>query len=108
MTETLTTLDGSDVTPEAPGFDHAGMLVFNDGPGRLEDRNSDFLTTHPLRGVRVRNEFTITTDTVGPLTLQAVNTFFTVPEPAAPALLGGAAVLLLGTRRRRRVAAPSA
>jgi len=101
VTKTIATLDGSDVTPETPGIDRAGMLVFNDGPGRIEDRNGDFLTTHPLRVVSVRNEFSLIPRAAGPVTLQAVNTFFTVPEPAAPFVLAAAAAAGLARRRGR-------
>jgi hypothetical protein len=106
VTEAVSTLDGSDLSPEPPARDREGLTIFNDGPGRLQDDNSDLLSVNLAGGVRLAKELTITARSAGPLAMYVADTISAIPEPAGAAVAAAAALWGLscrpmrGTRRR--------
>ena len=96
VVETITLDDGRRAT----------LNVFNDGPGRLEDDNSDFSGFGLTMPIRRDNHVTLVAGSGGgPVALSFVNNLVEplpdFPEPASAAILSGVAPLLL--RRRRHV-----
>jgi hypothetical protein len=99
IVNSVSTVDGSDVEPGAPVSSTATLDIFNDGPGRLEDSNSDFLSVNPTRVLRTDHRITLEASAAGRLDISFVNNYLTVPEPSA-ALLAAPAVMFLLARRR--------
>jgi hypothetical protein len=102
---TFSSLDGSDITIGGPSLPSVQLDVYNDGPSRLEDQNSDFAAVRSLRGVRVVHLVTATPFAGGgPVSLSVADNYFTIPEPGSAALVAtGAATVLLRRRRREGV-----
>jgi hypothetical protein len=100
---TFSSLDGSLITIGGTPSPSVDLNVYNDGPARLEDRNSDFASLAALRGIRVVNFVTATPRAGGgPVSVSVADSYLTIPEPASAALVAtGAGALLL---RRRRYA----
>jgi len=100
--ETVASRDGSDVAPGAPVSDTAVLDVFNDGPGRLEDSNSDFMPINLTRSLHFVKDIIVSSRPTGGYVAISVvdNIVDQIPEPAAVSLISiaGGAVLL---RRRR-------
>jgi hypothetical protein len=96
--ETVSTVDGSDLTPVPPISATATLDVFNDGPGRVDDSNSDFLALNYTFALRVSNQITLYARETGRLDVSVMNTFSTIPEPTAGFIALPAALSLL-TRR---------
>ena len=99
---TIATVNGSDLSPGQPASDAATLNVFNDGPGRLADTNTDFLSLNPTLALRLSNEITLSARETGKLDVSVVNNFLTVPEPSA-AFIALPTALALPARRRRHV-----
>jgi len=99
VTQTLTNPRGTDLTTGGPVRPTELLDVFNDGPGRLADDNSEFLNLLPLA---VRNDVSLTprAGTDGETAVWFVTTYLTVPEPVAAGLLPFAAAAMLLRRRR--------
>lgn len=101
VVETVQSRDGSDVAPGAPIRDTEVLDVFNDGPGRLEDSNSDFMTLNLTRSLRFTKDIIVSSRPTGGYAVISVvdNIVDQIPEPGSIALLGLAGGLLI--RRRR-------
>jgi hypothetical protein len=82
------------------------LSIFNDGPGRLTDSNSAFLSLNLTRSLRLSNEITLSARETGRLDVSLVNNFSDVPEPTIAALFLPTALALL-VRRRRPVHLPA-
>ena len=100
--ETVRTRDGSDIQPGAPITDTLVLDVFNDGPGNLEDSNSEFQTINLTRRLHFEKDIIVSSRPDGGYAAISIvdNVVDQVPEPAAFAmvsLVGGAMLL----RRRR-------
>jgi hypothetical protein len=106
VTQTLSTLDGSDLALGQPVSDTETLSIFNDGPGRLTDSNSAFLSLNLTRSLRLSNEITLSARETGRLDVSLVNNFSDVPEPTIAALFLPTALALL-VRRRRPVHLPA-
>ena len=104
VTQAISTLDGSDLSPVNPVSDTETLVVFNDGPGRLEDSNSAFLWLYPKVALSVSSEITLSGYEGGHMSVSMANSFFTIPEPSAAFIALSVSVALLG--RRRRLAGP--
>ena len=102
VVETVSSRDGSDVAPGAPNRDTEVLDVFNDGPGRLEDTNSDFMALNLTRSLRFVKDIIVSSRPTGGYAVISVvvNTVDQIPEPGTFSLVAvvGGAVLL---RRRR-------
>ena len=102
VTETVSTRDGSDLAPGAPIRDTEVLDVFNDGPGRLDDSNSDFMAINLTRRLHFVKDIIVASRPTGGYAAISVvdNIVDQVPEPGVISLLtiAGGAVLL---RRRR-------
>jgi len=102
--ETVMSRDGSDVAPGAPNRDTEILDVFNDGPGRLEDSNSDFMALNLTRSLRFCKDILVSSRPTGGYTAISVvdNIVDQIPEPGTMTLVSlvGGAMLL---RRRRTV-----
>lgn len=102
VVETVSSRDGSDVAPGAPIRDTEVLDVFNDGPGRLEDSNSDFMALNLTRSLHFTKDIIVSSRPTGGYAVISVvvNTVDQVPEPGMISLaaLAGGAMLL---RRRR-------
>ena len=102
VVETVSSRDGSDVAPGAPNRDTEVLDVFNDGPGRLEDSNSDFMPLNLTKSLRFVKDIIVSSRPTGGYAVISVvtNTVDQIPEPGTLSLvaLAGGAVLL---RRRR-------
>lgn len=102
VVETISSRDGSDVAVGAPIRDTEVLDVFNDGPGRLEDSNSDFMALNLTRSLHFVKDIIVSSRPTGGYAAISVvtNTVDQIPEPGTlslVALVGGAALL----RRRR-------
>ena len=102
MTQTLTNPRRTDRTTGGPVRPTELLDVFNDGPVRLADDNSEFLNLLPVTSLAVRNDVSLTprAGTDGETAVWFVNTYLTVPEPAAAGLLPFAAAAMLLRRHR--------
>ena len=102
VVETVSSRDGSDVAPGAPIRDTEVLDVFNDGPGRLEDSNSDFMALNLTRALHFTKDIIVSSRPTGGYAVISVvdNIIDQVPEPGMISLvtLAGGAMLL---RRRR-------
>jgi len=102
VVETVSSRDGSDVAVGAPIRDTEVLDVFNDGPGRLEDSNSDFLALNLTRSLHFVKDIIVSSRPTGGYVAISVvtNTVDQVPEPAVISLVGFAGGALLLRRRR--------
>jgi hypothetical protein len=102
VVETVSSRDGSDVAVGAPIRDTEVLDVFNDGPGRLEDSNSDFLALNLTRSLHFVKDIIVSSRPTGGYAAISVvtNTVDQVPEPAVISLIGFAGGALLLRRRR--------
>jgi hypothetical protein len=102
VVETVASRDGSDVAPGAPIRDTEVLDVFNDGPGRLEDTNSEFMAINLTRRLHFAKDIIVSSRPTGGYAAISIvdNVVDQVPEPTSIAFLtlAGGAVLL---RRRR-------
>ena len=102
VVETVSSRDGSDVAPGAPNRDTEVLDVFNDGPGRLEDSNSDFMAVNNTRGLHFVKDIIVSSRPTGGYAAISVvdNIVDQIPEPGMISLvtIAGGAMLL---RRRR-------
>jgi len=102
VVETISTRDGSDLSPGAPVRDTEVLDVFNDGPGRLEDSNSDFMAVNLTRRLHFVKDIIVSSRPTGGYAAISVvdNIVDQIPEPGMISLvtIAGGAVLL---RRRR-------
>lgn len=100
--ETVQTTDGSDIAPGAPVDDTLVLDVFNDGPGRLADDNSDFVAVNPARSLLFCKDILVSSRPDGGYAAISIvdNIVDQVPEPSMLGLaaLAGGGLLL---RRRR-------
>ena len=99
VVETLANKEGTDVQIGQPISTTAVLEVFNDGPGRLDDTNSSFMSLNVTRGLLLRKEITLAARESGPITLSVTDTLMAFPEPAATALAFPATLGLLKRRR---------
>ncbi len=101
VTETISTLDGSDLSPGAPITDTEQISVFSDGPNRLPDNLASSLPVNLTRSLQFVKDIIVSSrPTGGVATISFVdNSVDQVPEPSSLGLLflAGAASLL---RRR--------
>jgi hypothetical protein len=104
---TVSSVDGSDVAVGGPARDAEVLDIFNDGPGRLDDSNSDFLSVNPISSLRLSNAITLSARDTARLELSTANNFLILPEPSAAALIALPSALALLARRRRRVSPAS-
>jgi hypothetical protein len=102
VVETISSRDGSDVAEGAPIRDTEVLDVFNDGPGRLEDSNSDFLRLNLTRSLHFVKDIIVSSRPTGGYAAISVvtNTVDQVPEPAVISLVAFAGGALLLRRRR--------
>lgn len=93
VTETVRNPDGTDVV---------FMDVFTDGPGRLSDDNSDFLTINPSRSLVFQKDILVSSRETGGYAVISVvdNIVDQVPEPTVIGLAAFAGAGLLLRRRR--------
>jgi hypothetical protein len=100
--ETVSSVDGSDVAPGAPVSDTAVIDVFNDGPGRLSDDNSDFIAVNPTRSLIFTKDILVSSRPTGGYAAISIvdNIVDQVPEPSVIGLAAFAGVGLLLRRRR--------
>jgi hypothetical protein len=100
--ETVQSTDGSDVAPGAPVDDTLVLDVFNDGPGRLEDDNSDFVTVNPARSLLFCKDILVSSQPDGGYAAISIvdNIVDQVPEPGMLGLAAFAGGGLLLRRRR--------
>ena len=100
--ETVQTTDGSDVAPGAPIDDTMVLDVFNDGPGRLSDDNSDFVTVNPARSLLFCKDILVSSRPDGGYAAISVvdNIVVQIPEPAMIGFAGFVGLGLLARRRR--------
>ena len=97
--QTISTLDGSDVSPLPPVAGSEALTIFNDGPGRLEDSNSAFLRLNPTLALRLSSETVLTGYQAGRLEVSLSNNFFTIPEPSDGFMPVASGIALLARRR---------
>lgn len=100
--ETVSSTNGSDLAPGDPNRDTEVLDVFNDGPGRLADDNSEFLVINPQRTLQFTKDILVSSQPTGGYAAISVvdNIVDQVPEPTmlgVITVLGGGFVL----RRRR-------
>jgi hypothetical protein len=78
------------------------MSVFNDGPGRLADDNSDFIAVNPTRFMRFEKDIIVSSQANGGYAVISVvdNIVDQVPEPGLIGLAAFAGAGLLLRRRR--------
>lgn len=102
VTETVSTLDGSDVAPGGLVQDTEIISVFNDGAGGLGDNDSALLTVNPTSGLRFCKDIIVSSRPEGGrVVISTVDNFVNqIPEPGSVALLGIAAAGLLVRRRK--------
>jgi hypothetical protein len=101
VSETVTSTNGGPVVPGSSN-PTAVIDVFNDGPGRLPDDNSDFIAVNPTRSLIFTKDIIVSSRPDGGYAAVSVvdNIVDQVPEPGVISLVvfaGGALVL----RRRR-------
>jgi len=101
VVETVSSRNGSDVAVGSTG-DTKVLDVFNDGPGRLEDSNSDFLALNLTRSLHFVKDIIVSSRPTGGYVAISVvtNTVDQVPEPAVISLVTFAGGALLLRRRR--------
>jgi hypothetical protein len=92
-----------DVAPGLPDRDTEVLDVFNDGPGRLEDDNSDFMTVNQTRSLLFCKDILVSSRPDGGYAAISIvdNVVDQIPEPGAiglVSLVGGSMLL----RRRRQ------
>ena len=100
--ETVRSTDGSDVAPGAPVSDTAVIDVFNDGPGRLADDNSDSIAVNPTRSLLFFKDILVSSRPDGGYAAISVvdNIVNQIPEPTFVGFAAFAAGGLLLRRRR--------
>ena len=100
--ETVQTTDGSDIVPGPPVDDMVVLDVFNDGPGRLEDDNSDFVTVNPARSLLFCKDILVSSREDGGYAAISIvdNIVDQIPEPGVLGLAAFAGGGLLLRRRR--------
>jgi len=99
--ETVSSRNGSAVAPGSPS-DTAVLEVVNDGPGRQEDSNSDFLPLNLTRSLHFTKDILVSSRPDGGYVAISVvtNTVDQVPEPAVISVIAFAGGTLLLRRRR--------
>jgi hypothetical protein len=101
VAETITSADGSPVIPGSSN-PTAVLDVFNDGPGRLADDNSDFIAVNPTRSLIFTKDIIVSSRPTGGYAAVSVvdNIVDQVPEPGVIGMVvfAGAGLVL---RRRR-------
>jgi hypothetical protein len=107
LTQAVSTVNGADLAPGAPVSDTESLVLFNDGPGRGEDQNSQFLSLNATYALRLSTRLTLNATEDGQLDVNFVDQFSTLPEPAAAAVALPLALALLA-RRPRPSAGPAA
>ena len=99
--ETVQTLDGS---PVVPGSDDDVLVlnVFNDGPGRLADDNSDSVAVNPARSLLFCKDILVSSREDGGYVAVSIADNFVVqiPEPGMIGLASLVGLSLLARRRR--------
>jgi hypothetical protein len=100
LRQTVSTVDGSDLTIGVPVSDTATLALSNDGPGRLDDVNSQFLSLNPTHALRLSTEINLRAREDGRFDAVFSDQFSTIPEPAAVAIALPAGLALLGRPRR--------
>ena len=99
--ETVQTLDGS---PVAPGSEDDVLVlnVFNDGPGRLSDDNSDSVAVNPARSLLFCKDILVSSRENGGYVAVSIadNFIVQVPEPGMIGLASLVGLSLLARRRR--------
>ena len=100
IVETVQTLDGS---PVAPGSDDDTLVldVFNDGPNRLRDDNSDSVTVNPARSLLFCKDILVSSRENGGYVAVSVADNFVVQVPE-PGMIGLASLAGMGLLVRRR------
>ena len=104
VTHTISTVNGADLDPAAPGEASRVLELFTDGPGGLEDTNALTVFTGRNRSVLASKEITFSADPAvgGRITVVQVDRYVLALEPSCgTAML--AALALLGRRRSRRL-----
>lgn len=100
--ESVRSTNGSDVAPGAPISDTAIIDVFNDGPGRLADDNSDSIAVNPTRSLIFTKDILVSSRPDGGYAAISVvdNVVNQIPEPGMLGLAAFAGASLLLRRRR--------
>ena len=108
ISELVRTIDGSDIDPTPATSDTAVLTVFNDGPGRLADNNSQFLQIIPKASLLFEKNILVSSradggyvhvSVVDNLVEQTGGPGVVVPEPTS--LLGLTALSGIALLRRR-------
>jgi hypothetical protein len=108
VTETVSTLDGSDLSPGGPVQDTEIITVFNDGEGNLDDNFETTLAVNPAKGLRFVKDILVSSRGEGAALITFVENSVTqngtaIPLPAAfwaaMPILGG----MVGGRTVRRI-----
>jgi len=99
--ESVHSIDGSAVAPGSPS-DTAVLDVFNDGPGRLSDNNSDSIAVNPTRSLVFNKDILVSSQPTGGYAAISVvdNIVNQVPEPTMLGFVVFAGGGLLLRRRR--------
>ena len=100
--QTVSTVNGADLTPSPPVSSSETLVLSNDGPGRSEDVNSQFLPLNRTHALRLATQISLNGLEDGRLDVQFTNHFSTIPEPSAAAIAIPAALTLLARHRRGR------
>jgi hypothetical protein len=102
VTETVSSVDGSDVSPGGLVQDTEIITVFNDGAGGLGDTPSTLLAVNPTASLKFSKDILVSSRPEGGrVVISTVDNFVNqVPEPGSITLLAAAGGALLLRRRR--------
>jgi len=102
LTQTISTLNGEDLTVLSPVSDRESLVLSNDGPGRSDDVNSQFILLNPTYALRLSAQISLAAREDGRFDVAFSDQFSFIPEPAATTVVIPGIFLLM--RRRRQVA----
>jgi hypothetical protein len=104
ITETIRTIDGTELSPAFPDMNEAFITVYNDGLAGRTDNNTMALAVHPTQALEFEKDILVSSAAGGGrVEITTVDNFVNqIPEPSSAALLGASGSLLLARRRRGR------
>jgi hypothetical protein len=104
ITETIRTIDGSELSPAFPDTNEAFITVYNDGLAGRTDNNTMTLGVNPTQALEFEKDILVSSAAGGGrVEITTVDNFvYQVPEPSSAALLAAAGGLLVARRRRSR------
>jgi hypothetical protein len=100
LRQVVSTVNGADLAIGTPVSDSESLVLSNDGPGRLDDVNSRFLSLNLTYALRISTQVTLTAREDGRFDVAFQDQFSGIPEPTAVALAIPAGLVLLARRRR--------